>query len=150
VSDIHIANSQLQQVYDYWNQKRGTRIAPSRAEIQPEELPPMALPNLYIIEVANGPPRRFRYRLIGTAISREYGSDPTGRYVDEIDLDSVAREIISELECVTDTANPSASIWHYVKRDGRDLRYEHIVLPLSENGKDVNMLLCAALMRGVG
>ena len=63
----------------YWIDKRGSRLLPSRRDIDPVEIPPKILPHLQIIDVVDGG-ARFRYRLIGTATVDAYGEDFTGRY----------------------------------------------------------------------
>lgn len=75
------ADSRLHALYAYWQRKRGARAIPSRRDIEPVELVPL-LPHLMMIGVEEGP--RFRYRLFGTAVAEAFGSDPTGRCIDEV------------------------------------------------------------------
>lgn len=123
------------------------RIAPARADMRPEEIRNL-LPYIYILEVV-GSPERFRFRLAGTHFVSEYGGEVTGKFLDEIDLDNVSSPILAEYEKASSECIPIASSWHFVKNDGRELDYEHLILPLSGDGQTVNMLFCAAVMWGI-
>src|SRR5262249_45302975 len=145
--ELRIYDPQLRRLYDYWREKRGERIAPSRVDIRPDEIRDL-LQHIYIIE-AVGTPRRFRFRLAGTTIVSEYGGRITGKFADEIDLDHVGQRILAEYETGVDRGEPIASLWHFTKLDGRELRYEHLILPLSSDGKTIDMLLAAAIGKGI-
>ncbi len=145
---ITITDPRLQQVYDYWLRKRGTRLAPKREDMKPEDLK-YVLPYIYILDVV-GPPYRFRYRLAGTGFVEEYGGNVTGKFADEIDLDDVGNLILDEFAEVARDARPMAAKWDYTKRDGRHLNYEHLILPLSSDGKKIDMLFGTAVIKGVG
>ncbi len=145
---LHIKDPLLRQLHAYWCRKRGDRVAPARAEIEPDEIRDL-LPNVYIIEML-GAPHRFRFRLVGTSVVREYGAEITGKFLDEIDLDGMGLPVLSEYEKVVSEREPIASTWHFTKRDGRELSYEHLIMPLSSDGKTVDMLFAAAVGKGVG
>lgn len=147
---MEIVHASLSDFFSYWQKKKGGRIAPARREIRPNEIPVPVLPYIYMIDVIPGQPRRFRFRLVGTGIVTEYGSDPTGKFVDEVDLDFMTNEIIAEYDRVASSGQPAASRWKYTKLDGRMLEYEHVILPLSDDGKTVDVLLGAAMIKGVG
>jgi len=147
---MQIEAAGLRDVFAYWDKLRGARIAPARREIRPDQIPRAMLPSLFIIEVIAGPKQQFRYRLFGTEVTKEYGSDPTGKFAHEVDLDSIADRIIGIYETVAATAQPSIKKWRYAKSDGRVLDYESLILPLSDDGATVNFLLGAAVGTGVG
>jgi len=133
----------LKDLFAYWENKRGARMAPPRSAIRPEELPTTLLPNLALIDVVGEPPR-FRLRLFGTRLVMAYGEDITGRYLDEIDLCTVGPEILTYLTTMVRECRAQAVCAHLWKRaDDRHIEYERIGLPLSENGASVNMILCA-------
>jgi hypothetical protein len=58
---------------------------PSRADMDPVELPRALLPNLFLVDVEESP-RRFRYRLVGTELTAIMRRELTGRYIDEMPL----------------------------------------------------------------
>jgi hypothetical protein len=131
-------HDELKQLYAYWLAKKGTRRAPSRADIDPLEIAPL-LPYVALVDVERAP-LRFRYRLIGTEIVRNVGDDFTGRYLDSFTRLSNRDAMAAEFACVADTAEPAVSLWDYSRADGRHVRYERLVLPLMGDGATVDML----------
>jgi hypothetical protein len=131
----------LKEVYAYWLTKRGSRIAPPRSAIRSEELA-LFLPNITLLEVVGEPPR-FHYRLHGTRLTEAYGENPIGKFLDEIDLGSGKTGIIRHYSKVVKECRPHVARVRYTKQgDGRLLDYERIGLPLSDDGKAVNMVIC--------
>lgn len=144
--DPAISDPRLRALYAYWLQKKGERIAPRRADIAPEEIADL-LPWVFLVEIVG---ERLRFRLVGTAIAAEYGGKLTGRYIDEVDLNHVTAQVTGEYGKSARDVLPVASRWKYTKNDGRYLDYERVILPLSEDGKTVNMFLGGAVGHGVG
>ena len=131
----------LNEVYAYWLAKRGSRIAPPRSALRSEELA-LFLPDITLLEAVGDPPR-FRYRLHGTRVTAAYGEDLTGKFLDEIDLGSGGAAIIGLCTKAVTECRPQVARVRYAKqRDGRLLEYERIALPISDDGKAVNMLIC--------
>lgn len=129
----------LRGILAYWQAKKGDRPAPLRADIDPAEIKPL-LPYLGIVDVERNP-LRFRYRLVGTEITHGYGRELTGCYLDEADLDDHATDIVQEYARAAESGEPSCSILEYTRRDGRHVRYERLVLPLSSDGSRIDMLI---------
>jgi hypothetical protein len=145
-SDIVISDTRLIRLYEYWLKKKADRVAPSRADIFPEDIPDL-LPWVFIVERIEA---RLRYRLAGTALTEIYGGTLTGRYIDEIDLDHVTAQYIGEYAKSAETMSPVASRWQFTKNDGRFLAYERVILPLSQGGRTADMFLCGAVGFGYG
>jgi hypothetical protein len=93
---------------------------------------------------------RLRFRLVGTSVTEEYRGKLTGMYLDEVDLDHMTAQATSEYEKSARDVLPIVSQWNYTKNNGRVLDYERLILPLSADGKTVNMFLCGAVGHGVG
>ena len=130
----------LRQLLAYWLSKKGAARAPSRSAIRPEEIVPL-LPNLALVDVIGDPPR-FRVRLFGTRLVEAYGEDITGKFTDEIDLNSLAPHLESQLKRVARECRPHVMRVQLTKaEDQRRIEYERIWLPLSADGETVNMLL---------
>ncbi len=148
VNDIgpSIADPLLRQLYDYWRAKKGARIAPRRADIAPAEIPDL-LAWVYLVELVEG---RLRIRLAGTSIAEEFGAKLTGKYLDEIGLADAQTPVTEEYQKAAREIAPVFGKWHYATKDGRELDYERVILPLSSDGKNVDMFLCGAVGRGVG
>lgn len=135
---IQPTHPELKKILEYWLSKKGTRIAPSRIDIDPAEIQPL-LRYVGMVDVLRDP-LRFRYRLAGSAIVQSYGQEVTGHFLDEIDLGGHQHEIFSEYEKVAQTGEAVCATWDYTRRDGRHLNYERLALPLSSDGKSVDML----------
>src|SRR5882724_9732666 len=79
----HISlNPTLEALLVYWRQQRRGRAMPRRRDIDPIDIPKL-LANLQLVDVVDGG-ARFRYRLIGTASVAAFGTDATGKCIDEI------------------------------------------------------------------
>src|ERR1700741_4828134 len=69
----------------YWRRKRGDRAMPSRADIDPTELPGRLWPRLMLLDVVRqGGRTRFRYRLVGGGIQMAVGRNTAGKFVDDV------------------------------------------------------------------
>ena len=73
----------LRAVYDFYVARRGVRPMPSRADIDPIDMPRAALPYLVLLEVIDGG-ARFRWRLTGTEVVSRFGRDATGKFGEEV------------------------------------------------------------------
>jgi hypothetical protein len=131
-------NQPLKELFAYWLEKKGSRFAPSRADLDPVDIPRL-LPYVGLVDVLRDP-LRFRYRLTGSNITTGYGQELTGRFLDEIDLDGHQHEIIREYQVVSELGEAVCATWEYSRKDGRYIAYERLALPLSNDGKTVNML----------
>jgi hypothetical protein len=138
----------IQRIHAYWVSKLAGRMMPRREDIVPEELG-VLLPWVMLVEVA-GDPVRFRLRLVGTGVVREYGKEVTGRYMDELDLGNRRDTVLDDYRRAVRERRPIAGSYDYQKTDRRWITYERILLPLANDGATVNMLLCGMVMRGAG
>jgi len=131
-------HEELRQLYAYWLAKRGSRRAPSRAEIDPVELGRL-LPHVILLDVERDP-LRFRFRLIGTSIVKGFDRDLTGRYFDEVEHTAEQIDLNQRLTAVANWGSPLCATWSYTGADGRHVGYERLALPLSSDGQTVDML----------
>jgi hypothetical protein len=136
---IEPRHDELRGLLDYWQIKRRNRRAPSRADIDPIEIPNL-LPFVVLMDIEREPTLRFRHRLIGTAVVSNFGRDLTGRYFDEIVVNDHQRAIGEAFARVATWGPPLCSTWQYTREDGRHVRYERMALPMSSNGTTVDML----------
>ncbi len=132
----------LQLLHDYWQSKLNGRIMPSRADINPAEMKTF-LPHIVLFDVGAG--QRLRIRLAGTRAVEAYGSEITGRYLDELELGELREQIMAAHQQCTASRAPYYWTGIYTRiTDGRKLRVEHLDTPLSADGETVNMLLVGA------
>ena len=135
------------QMYAYWQQKCGSRRMPSRADIDPTEIPRL-LPNLLISEhVSEGGIPRWRYRLAGTAVAAAFGRNPTGHYVDEL-TKGAYREFIERIHRVV--REEQRAVFCASEYTGaRDLcmSAKRLLLPLTTDGRQVDQIITLLVFR---
>jgi hypothetical protein len=138
----------IQRIHAYWESKLAGRKMPRREDIVPEELGDL-LPWVMLVEVV-GEPARFRLRLVGTGVVREYGREITGAFVDELDHGSWQGAVLDDYRRAVCKGSPVTGCYEYKKSDGRWISYERIILPLAADGETVSMALCGTAIRGAG
>jgi len=137
----------LTALLTYWEKKRGTRVMPRRRDIDPLEMPTRLLPYLQLIEL--GERGRLRFRLIGTAIVDAMGRDATGRYLDDVMAGEHKRFIENFYRTALGAGRPALGTYS-LRRDGTsELATVRLATPLSENGRDADMLLTATSFRSL-
>lgn len=140
-----IADPLLRQLYDYWLKKRGDRAMPSRADIDPAEIRAV-LPHLMLTDIVDGG-RRLRYRLVGTAVVESFGKNMTGMHVDEL-MTGTYREFIEGLyRDIVAKKRPVYSESTYFSHQAAQMWAQRLMLPLSDDGKTVNMVLSGQTFR---
>jgi hypothetical protein len=137
-----IQHPDLRALYDYWDERRRGRRWPARADINPLDLK-YALGNLTLIDVHHDP-LRFVFRLSGTLFSQRMGMDFTGKSVDEIPDPAYRAEVFAVFRKAVETGAPSVTLSERVI-DGQARKFEILRLPLSADGKTINMLMTCPL-----
>jgi hypothetical protein len=135
-----LADPDMIALYDYWLAQRRGRRMPSRRDLDPVDLP-RQLPNIMLIDVQQ-PPLRFRYRLVGTRVVEASAEDRTGYYFDTVEFFALNPIIMAQYQQVVDSGSPLFSLEPF-KNFVNDTTYqvERLILPLSADGKTVDMLL---------
>jgi hypothetical protein len=135
-------SADLRRLLEYWERQRGARAFPCRADVDPVDLRFM-LDRIALTEVHEGP-RRYRLRLVGGYWYRLLGFELTGKWLH--DLPQANQRAITEAfyEALIDGRVP-----RFLRRDSivddRVLSYEIMLLPLSEDGSRISMI-----MTGIG
>jgi hypothetical protein len=133
-----IIDPPLRRLYDYWNEKRGERAMPSRADLDPADMRFM-LGSILLADVLRDP-LRFRVRLHGTELARRSGYELSGKMLDELPQPQFRALTHRSWAKSVETRTPFHAIRDRVL-DGRAARYEALILPLSRDGDAVDMLL---------
>ncbi|WP_374301712.1 PAS domain-containing protein [Ferrovibrio sp.] len=129
----------LAELHAYWQSKRAGRPWPSRADIDPLDIP-LLLKYLLLIEVERLEPMRIRFRLVGTNFRQFYGRDLTGLTRDETELKNGPEQGLAAMmadwrEVLQRGAPRWASVRQKVGRDGLDwVRFTGLALPLAREG----------------
>ena len=139
--DTSTWDARIKSLYFYWLEKFRERGAfPSREMIDPLELKPL-LQWLWLIDVVREPDVRFRARLIGTAHVVAMGRDITGQFLDEVFPEAADRVLMKDYLALADGAGPSDRYGPAVFLVPSYRTVERVMLPLSPDGKTVDMLL---------
>ena len=128
----------LLRIRAYWEGKRRGRFAPRRADIDPGDLVD-SLPRIMLTDVI-AEPLDFRYRLSGTAIANMHGKEMTGK--GPRDLKPAAYgALIHDHYC--QAVRRREPLLHVIVFDGdkKSRCYARLLLPLSEDGSTVTMLM---------
>ncbi len=134
-----LASAKLRELRDYWLSARGERRMPSRRDIDPIAIPKL-LPFIVLTDVLQDP-LRFRYRLIGTAITALTGRDVTGLWLDEeLYGDNLERMTWSFRTCA-ETMAPVAARQKAQFPDRDWVTVEVLLLPLGDRDDTVEVII---------
>ena len=122
----------------YWRAKRGEKLLPSRADIDPLDLS-ADLPRVMMAEVTHDP-LEFRYRVAGTGTFRVHGEELTGKHPRELQPPEFGA-LIYRHYC--EAVARRAPILHLIQLDVGEVAtsYARIILPLGNDGATVDRLL---------
>jgi hypothetical protein len=128
----------LRRFYAHWDSCRRGREFPARADLDPCDFT-YALPYVSLLDVLRDP-LRFRFRLQGTGIVDRTGVDMTGKFVHEMKDRRHYEMATGHFIEVIETRRPSVKIRDAYITDQRVWNCEVLILPLSSNGADIDML----------
>lgn len=143
------AKPEIVALYDYWRSKAPAEgILPGRRHIDPLDIPKL-LPHIWLVDVVDEP-RRFRVRLLGTALVETGTPLRVGDFIIDRLLPEQRAASLAELESVVQSREP---LWYRGPLKLRHVTYVHeverIFLPLAADGRHVDMLLCLSLIQRV-
>lgn len=141
-----ITSLRVGAMHRYWQSKCRDGSLPLRAAIDPTEIPRL-LPYLVIAEI-EASPMRVRYRLVGTQVVEDNGSDFTNRYLEDCNF---AVEALLQ-ECYRRLVETQAPVfayyeWHKVEWQGAKGAIganETGFFPLSSDGARIDLAICLA------
>jgi hypothetical protein len=135
-----LSDERLHRLFAYLEEKRGSREFAARRDIDPLEFS-YILGHVVLLDVLHEP-LRFRYRLVGTTLAAGTGYDLTGSFVDEHpDVEYRAYVTARYVETVT-SRRPTGGVYDLVM-DRKLRQYECLRVPLSDDGRTVNMIIAA-------
>jgi hypothetical protein len=146
--NVAIADQRLALLFDYWRMRKGARAMPAPEDIDPTVLPDKVQPNLMLLEVVrDGAIPRFRYSHVGGLFWRADGSDPVGKFVDEVLPETAGYRdyvvgIYREMEA---TRRAMYTENTFVLQHGQSdpMSTKRVSLPLSRDGTNVALVLAA-------
>lgn len=135
-----------QALLDLWRAlSPGPGLLPGRRHFDPMQVPAL-LPNIWLLDVLQGPPRRFRYRLVGTGLVEAGAPGRKGEFVDDPRhvADPVAVNRLFNKVCdsrLPDWSRGQPMLKHSVYVD----RIERLSLPFATDGVTVDMIMTLTL-----
>lgn len=105
------------------------------------------LSRLWIIDVSRNP-LRFRYRLVGTDITRSVRRELTGQWLDEAQPQSVSNvDLRNRYRFILETGQPTwrrgPTLWD---RDPNHRLVENCLAPLASDGKTVDKIIAVSVL----
>jgi len=128
--NLNCRNAEIQRALDYWHVLRGSRTMPAAKDLDVLQIPRSVLPHITLLDIEYEPEKRFRWRLIGTAVTTILQRDMTGRYWDEIYNDDVYNLFAEPANSVLQNRKPMrfTAKAHVEGKEIYDA--EHIYMPL--------------------
>jgi hypothetical protein len=120
-----------------WDAKRQERPMPSRDDFGIQELKPW-LGHLALVDVTG----EQTFRLCGTNLVTRFGGDMTGKRVAEV-IAALQQGVIDQIVKACETKTPVA-VKSSISAHGQPVIYSELILPLSQDGGAVSMLLWAS------
>jgi hypothetical protein len=140
-AELEFDRAELNQLRDIWREKTKSKPIASRAEFDARTLKPF-MRNMVILDVETQQDgnRRYRNRYEGSAVVEVFG-EQTGRYLDEyVPADRLERwRAAHDLSVLS--GRPLRFVINYNSPQISYLRSEVFMIPLSEDGTMVNMLM---------
>ncbi|HEY8950520.1 MAG TPA: PAS domain-containing protein [Rhizomicrobium sp.] len=140
LSDLE--NPLVQKALSIWENARGSRSMPSRADMSPRAMSGL-LRNTVLVRVL-GQGDEFEFRIVGDAIVQAQGASLQGMTMAQIDLvlpgygsilhNAYANTWRKRIPC-------AYSGWYVREADGRSMFHESLVMPLGDDGETVDHIL---------
>ncbi len=139
-SELESWGEKNRALYEYWASIHpAENVLPGRQHVDPIDIPQL-LPNIWLVDIFHNP-TRFKFRLFGTAHVEAMKHDYTGRWIDEVYPDFSSSKTYSnyvDLAVKGQVSHRSGPASFHIP-DYKTI--ERIMLPLAQNGKDVDMML---------
>ncbi len=141
------AHVKIVALHEYWQRVApGPGRLPGRQHIDPIDIPKL-LANIWMLDVVDptgdSHSRRFRFRLIGTALQRVGLTARVGDHVDQFIDEKARATTLEELHRVVTTRSP---VWFrgqaFMRHDSKAFELERPLLPLAGDGTTVDIILC--------
>jgi hypothetical protein len=140
-------SADLRRLLAYWYERRGARAFPRRADVDPIDfrfmLDRIALTEVHEDSATLGP-RRYRLRLVGSYWYRLLGFEATGMWMQDWPH-AHQRQLTEDFYAAVIEARHPRFARRDVIADDQLLHYEIMLLPLSEDGSRISMI-----MTGIG
>ncbi|WP_366655084.1 PAS domain-containing protein [Fodinicurvata sp. EGI_FJ10296] len=139
-TEAHAQEPRLGDLVEFWNECRGGRSMPSRADLDVIDLKPW-LGNLILLEVRHDPLDYF-YRVFGSLISQNTSRDLTGKWLSEcIDAGAAPASSRDSYNKVLSHRAPLYQVQSQEVTPGRLWQVVRVLLPLSNENDQINHII---------
>lgn len=131
------AASCINNLFSYWERQKANRSCPSKSDIRPKDLISY-LPHVFLVDVLDG--ANFRFRMAGSRFTDVTEQRMAGEFIETVFPKAFCDEVRDAWRCGAEgtTVLGRGKVWIPAKDY---LRWEGIVLPLSQPGKDIDTLV---------
>lgn len=138
-----VEHPDLKALLALWNEKRGERRMPVRADFTPHDMRTY-LRRIHLYDVLDHG-RNFRIRVMGTSLTIGLGSDPTGKMITEHPDAQAGHRFMLILQHVVSVGRPVRVVAdHLIPERLSTMQTEALWLPLGE--KSVEQVLAASII----
>ena len=130
-------------LFDYWEEIRGRYPMPSRADFDPVDIPRL-LPHIGLVDVVPPGPR-FRYRVVGTAMSARFSAPQDGRFVEESKTPEYGAYLVRIYSLPYRLRVPVCIAERTRYSLGYEKNFIRLMLPLGRDRKTPDMILCSTM-----
>ncbi|MFN4090324.1 MAG: PAS domain-containing protein, partial [Alphaproteobacteria bacterium] len=135
----HVRDPHIRNILGVWLAVRGDRPMPPRRAIDPAAVA-RELEIIWVCDVV-WPGPRFRYRLAGERVNAVYGRSLAGLHMDEIVPVATREPVLARYQRVVVERGISHTTGRLYLSSDRIFSGERIVVPLSEDGENVDAIL---------
>lgn len=126
------------ELYEYWNQLRGNRVAPKRSALDPQAIAQL-LGDIFILERRNSV--EYAFRLAGTRLCSAFGREMRDVNLPGLWTGADRENMETLLYSVTEDASAAIVGLESVSAKGNKLPMEMILLPLFQDNGRLNRVL---------
>jgi hypothetical protein len=134
-----IRDARLLGLFFYWHGKCQGRVMPARRDIDPIEMRRW-LGNLLLVDFPPDP-MQYRIRLDGVNLVQFYSNSREGKGVEALTSEEERRIVLPQYMTVLEKKQPAYYESEFVTSEGIVTSQRKLLLPLSEDGARVNMVL---------
>jgi len=134
-----VKSNDLQRLLDYWHAKCHARAFPRRIDLDPIDLRFM-LDRITLVEIHGEVERRYKLRVVGTWWAEKHGFEATGTWLEDWPNPAQLKVTLASYEALLAQRRPILLVRNEVV-DGAVLDYEAMLLPFSEDGTSISMIV---------
>lgn len=123
------ADRRLHRFLDHWTALAGTRPFPPKSALDPVDMPEL-LPYVFLVDVIEGPPLDFAYRLLGSDVVANTARSHIGQRLSDIADEGRQGQLIELYRAAVEARAPRFGSLGFRTRLGNNGRYDVLVAPL--------------------